>query len=175
MVLYDSMFSPLPSVLPFKAFLFPHIPHSIVILWLFPSLCTHLFACHFPFMSITISLHFLLSSFASTDPAPYPFVSCKPSLFNCLSFSVLFCMHSFLVLSHIDFIFLQDLWRYLSWSLSPSPCPLPSYPLLSFTSTCIFFFFSSSKFNPAVSEWPESVSLHYSLSLPLFRNTFKNQ
>lgn len=38
------------------------------------SLHTHLFACHFPFMSITISLHFSCLSLCPRSPCPTPFL-----------------------------------------------------------------------------------------------------
>lgn len=61
--------------------------------WLFfSSPHTHLFACHFPFMSITVTLHFLSSSSVTANPfSNLPHDSLYPLLFfHCYTFYYLF-------------------------------------------------------------------------------------
>lgn len=62
---------------PSKASLPPHTSfNSNSLLWLFSSsLHTHLFACHFPFMSITFSLHFRFPSSGTARPLSHLLVS----------------------------------------------------------------------------------------------------
>lgn len=117
----------------------------------------------FPFTLLTPLL-----SFASSSITPLP------NAFLCF---VCFCILSRrLKPYHSLFIFLQDLRRSCLFTSSVSPPshrPSPHPTRSSFSPACSIF--SPPIFIPAMSEWPESVSLHYSPSLLQLGNTFENQ
>lgn len=98
--LYDSVF-PLPLVcIAFQSFSPSRSSFNSNSLFLSDflssSLHTHLFACHFPFMSITISLHFSCLSLCPRSPCPTPF------LFQSQDFLILSSYH---ILNPLLFLF----------------------------------------------------------------------
>lgn len=181
------------------------------------SLHTHLFTCHFLFLSITISLHFpflchrspslhllylypttfssllVLPLFYTSVYMQIPYVHhlstlthkftlstvylllCVPSSITPLSFAFLWFVCFSVPPSHSAPHFISSSCRtsgippfYLHHHRLSSPTHHPSSPTCGILS-------SSSIFISAVSEWPESVSLHYRPSPLQLRNTFKNQ
>lgn len=97
---YESLFTPLSLSLSLSRVSPPEAfpSHSSfnsnsLSAWLFfSSPHTHLFACHFPFMSITVTLHFLSSSSVTANPFfNFPHDSLYPLLFfHCYTFYYLF-------------------------------------------------------------------------------------
>lgn len=149
---------------------------------------THLFTCHFLFMSIISSLHFL---FLSTPFfLSHPSFSSTPSLMSVRIFFMFiryFTVYSaavpsspscFLSVSFFHFYLKPTLISSSCWSSDRPPFlpPLSLHPTHHSSSpTCTILSSSPSIFILAMSERPESVSLHYRPPRLQLRNTLENQ
>ena len=148
-----------------------------VFLWLFPSsLHTHLFTCHFPFMSITVSLH--VSFLRCRTPSLF-FI---PPLFHCLHMQSLpafiFCFPFPLYWHLLSSVLSISEFSLFSWNLTVfTPSLLqdaPAFYLLAFSSVSSHtFLFPSNKqhllsfsFYSRPRQWVSDLNLSLHITAP---------